>query len=230
MSKRFIGSRQTTIGARDRAVRDGGPQRRAGFDGSASGGGRYRLPFPGQQARPHHRRNSCRRPLRQESDAVHRARRRRAASRSARSSICWPPCAASASTTATSRSTRAKCRSWTAARLPSSRPSTRSAFASCRSRASSSRFSSRCASQDGDCWGELTPAFGLPPRRRDRLPDAADRPPAPCAGDELRRLPQRDLARPHLRLHARRGEPLEGRSGARRLARQHHRARPTTAS
>ena len=44
--------------------------------------------------------------------------------------------------------------------------------------------------------GRADAAFRLPPGRRDRFPDAADRPAAPGAGNERRRVPQRDLRGP----------------------------------
>ena len=79
--------------------------------------------------------------------------------------------------------------------------------------------------QEGESWGELASPLRFPPRRRDRLPDAADRQAAPLLRNEPRRFPQRDLPGPHLRLHERRRETLESRSRARCQPHQHHRHR-----
>ena len=182
--------------ARDRAVRDGGPQRRASFDGSASCRSRHWAPFPGQQARPHHRRNSCRRRLRQESDAVHGARRRHPASPSARSSICWRPCAALASTTATSRSIAREVPIMDGSAGGLRRGDRRGRHPRALRAAQVHQGSEADPRPGRRLLGRAVAALGLPPRRRDRLPHAADRPPAPGAGDELRRLPQRDLPAP----------------------------------
>ena len=97
-------------------------------------------------------------------------------------------------------------------RRPSSRRSTRSASASCRQPRKFIKVLKPIRVEEGDCWGELTPHssfhldveidFPTPLIGRQRY----------GAGDELGRVPQRDLPRPHVRLHARRGEPLEGRA------------------
>ena len=66
--------------------------------------------------------------------------------------------------------------------------------------------------EEGDCWGELDAASRLPSRRRDRFPHPVDRPPAPGTRNEPRRVPPRNVPRPHIRLHERRREALEGRA------------------
>ena len=82
--------------------------------------------------------------------------------------------------------------------------------------------SSRSASPSGDAYGELRPhPQRLPRRARDRFRPSADRPAGDRARRRARHLPPRAGARPHLRLHARRGEAVERGLCARRLVREH---------
>ncbi len=99
-----------------------------------------------------------------------------------------------------------------------------------RCRGATSRFSSRSASPWTTRSARLRPHRARLPRRgRDRLRPSADRPAGACARRQAGHLPPRTRARPHLRLHARRGEALE-RAATRSAPRSRIRSSsPTTA-
>ena len=169
MSNRFIGARQTTLAREIELTGHGGAQRSASIGDPASCRSRYWAPLSRHQARPGRRGNPRQRRQRQEPHALHRHRRRQPASRSAPSSIFSPRCAASRSTTASSRSTAKKCRSWTAARRPSSRLIDEVGIRELSAPRKFIKVLKPVRVEEGDCWGELAAALRLPSRRRDRF-------------------------------------------------------------
>ena len=142
--------------------------------------------------------------------ALHRHRRPRTRRRRDHRASDGGASPASASTTSSSRSTGRKFRSWTAAPPPSS-----TAIDAGRPRRPGAAPPLPQGAQAGPrrAAARPSPSFALrarlPPRRRDRFRQPAHRPPAQGRRPHRRHLPPRDLAGPHLRLHARRREALE---------------------
>ena len=181
MSKRFIGVAPDDDRARNRGNRDGGPQRRTGFGGAASGGSRYGLRFlvtkrgrivaeiPADVA------------LRQEPDALHRPRRRPGRHRRNRRAPARRPARPLRRQLLSSRST---------AREVPIMDGSAAAFVDAIDEAGIRELSAAAQIHQGSeagprrgrrVLGRARAAFRLPSRRRDRFRDAAHRPPAPGA-------------------------------------------------
>ena len=135
--------------------------------------------------------------------------------------MCLLRCGAWASTTPPSKSMVRKFRSWTAAPLPFVAAIDQAGIVT---QSAVRRFIQVLKPVQvaiGDRFGELRPyAGGFRAEVEIDFANPRDRPSELYARSQPGELPPRDLPRPHLRLHERRGAALERRFRARRLVRE----------